>query len=83
MVSSSEVLANAMMLPEKERADLAHQLLLSLEPEDFGDDEIASAWQQEITTRLKQIATGNFNAHDWRQAIHDIRQEQLASKNSG
>jgi hypothetical protein len=75
MVSSSEVLANALKLPDKERADIAHQLLLSLEPEDFGDDEVASAWQQEIAVRLQKIASGNFQTHDWREAIQEIRQD--------
>ena len=75
MSSPTDVLTQAMQLSEKERADIAHQLLLSLEPEDFGDDEIASAWQQEIETRLQKISSGNFQAHDWRQAIQEIRQE--------
>jgi Putative addiction module component len=75
MSPSNEVFASVMQLPEQERADLAHQILLSLEPEEFGDDEIASAWQQEIEARLQKIAGGNFHAHDWRQALQEIRQE--------
>jgi putative addiction module component (TIGR02574 family) len=75
MVSSTEVMAHAMKLPEKERADLAHQLLLSLEPEDFDDNEIASAWQHEIESRLKKIADGNFHAQPSREAVAEIRQQ--------
>lgn len=41
----------------------------------FGDDEIAAAWQQEIKARLQKIASGNFQAPDWRQALQDIHQE--------
>lgn len=75
MVSSSEVMANAMKLPEKERADLAHQLLLSLEPEDFDDKEIAAAWQHEIEARLQKIADGTFHAQPSREAVAEIRQQ--------
>ena len=75
MISTNEVLAHALQLPEKDRAEIAHQLLLSLEAEEFGDDEVAAAWQQEIESRLQRIASGNFVAHDWRQAIQEIRQE--------
>ena len=75
MIPTQEFLSHAMQLPMKERADIVHQLLLSLEPEQFGDDEIAAAWQQEIEARLQKIAGGNFQAHDWRQALQEIRQE--------
>ena len=75
MSSPTDVLTQAMQLPLEARADIAHQLLLSLEPEEFGDDEVAAAWQQEIETRLQKIASGNFLAHDWRQALQEIRQE--------
>jgi predicted sugar kinase len=75
MTTSNDVLTHAMQLPEKERAAIAHQLLLSLEPEVFDDDEIAAAWQQEIESRLQKIAAGTFQVHDWRQAIQEIRQE--------
>jgi Putative addiction module component len=75
MNSSVDVLSKALLLPEKERADIAHQLLLSLEQENFKDDEIAAAWQQEIESRLQKVASGNFRAFEWRQAIQEIRQE--------
>jgi len=68
-------LTQALRLSESERADIAHRLLLSLEPDDFKDDEVAAAWQTEIESRLRKIATGNFHAHDWRHAIQEIRQE--------
>ena len=73
-MTSTEVLTNAMQLPEKDRAEIAHQLLLSLEPEAFGDDEIASAWQQEIEARMEKVVSGKYQAHDWREALKEIRQ---------
>jgi len=51
MSSSNEVLTQALRLSESERADIAHRLLLSLEPDDFKDDEVAAAWQAEDCNR--------------------------------
>ena len=74
MISSKELLTNAMQLPEKERAEIAHHLLLSLETDDFDDNEIATAWQEEVESRLKRVADGNYTAHDWREAMNEVRQ---------
>jgi Putative addiction module component len=75
MISTAEVLCQALQLPAKDRAAVAHQLLQSLEPEDADADAVASAWQQEIETRLERIAAGTHKTHDWRQSIEEIRQE--------
>jgi hypothetical protein len=75
MTAPADVLTLAMQLPEKERAAIAHELLLSLEPEAFDDDEISSAWQTEIESRLQKIADGKHQSHDWRQALQEIRAE--------
>jgi putative addiction module component (TIGR02574 family) len=42
-------------LPAPQRAELAHFLLRSLEPEEEG---WADAWRQELARRLEQIRTG-------------------------
>ena len=75
MISPNDVLTHAMLLSEQERADIAHRLLLRLEPEDFEDEEIASEWQQEIENRLQKISDGTHQSHNWRQAIEELRQE--------
>lgn len=75
MVSPSEVLTQAMKLSTKDRAAIAHQLLLSLEPEDSSDEAVTNAWQQEVNERLQKIADGTFTAHDWRSTICEIRRE--------
>jgi hypothetical protein len=63
-----------MKLPEKDRAAIAHELLLSLDTE-AGDDDVASAWQEEIEGRLHKIAQGRHQTHDWREAVREVRQE--------
>ncbi len=75
MTATEDVLALALQLPVEERAAIAHQLLLSLEPEIFDDDEISSAWQEEIEIRLQKVADGRHVSHDWRQAVQEIRAE--------
>lgn len=75
MISPTELSEDAMQLPEKERADIAHQLLLSLELEGFDNDEVASAWHKEIEVRLDKTAKGSHQAHDWREALLEIRQD--------
>ncbi len=75
MNAPMELFSLAMQLPPADRANLAHQLLLSLEPETVDEDDVASAWQREIDGRLRQIADGNYVAHDWRTAVDEIRLE--------
>ena len=66
MNAPMELFSLAMQLPPADRANLAHQLLLSLEPETVDEDDVASAWQREIDGRLRQIADGNYVTYDWR-----------------
>ena len=75
MSVSADAFALAMQLPPKDRAELAHRLLLSLEPEDHDDDDAPTVWAEEIDARLQKIAAGNYEAHDWREAIEKVRGE--------
>jgi hypothetical protein len=52
----SEVLAEALRLPLKQRARVAHELIASLD--DAAEEDpatVASAWHDEIARRLEQI----------------------------
>jgi putative addiction module component (TIGR02574 family) len=69
----SELLNRALELPKPERADLARQILLSLEPDDFHADSDA-AWAAEIDARLDIVERGDFPASEWRDVIARIRQ---------
>jgi hypothetical protein len=68
-----EILDLAMRLPEPQRASLARQLLLSLEPDRFDEDHEA-LWVAEIESRLQRTEQGAADACDWREAIDRIRQ---------
>lgn len=71
-MSLADLLPQVMQLPEEDRASLARQLLLSLEPEDH-DADAEAAWAVELEARLAAIQQGRFSARDWREALADIR----------
>lgn len=73
MSSASEVLNVALALKPDERAELAHKLLLSLEPDDL-DQDADQAWADEIRRRLQAIRQGRAELRDWDDALSDIRQ---------
>lgn len=51
--------AQALKLPVKERSELAHRLLVSLDGEPEGSpEEIAHAWHEEITRRVADMEAG-------------------------
>jgi putative addiction module component (TIGR02574 family) len=72
MTTAPEVLHAAMSLGTDERAAIAHQLLLSLEP-DVADDDVEQAWAEEIRRRLCAIREGRVALRDWDDALTDIR----------
>lgn len=73
MTSAPEVLQAAMSLDANERARIAYELLLSLEP-DVADEDVEGAWAQEIRRRLAAIREGGVALRDWDDALSDIRQ---------
>jgi putative addiction module component (TIGR02574 family) len=70
---NDDLFTQALKLPEPQRAALARQLLLSLEPDDFDEDSEA-AWATELEARLAAIEQGKFEAKDWRESLAEIRQ---------
>lgn len=79
MKTTDEVFQQALHLSPEERADLAHRLLVSLEPEDGpgladlgeGNDE----WHAEMGRRLDMVERGEYDAKDWREVIAELREE--------
>lgn len=68
MIASDDVLAAALDLPTDERARVAHELLLSLDGDEVGDDleagSIAAAWAAEISRRLEEVRNGDVELID-------------------
>lgn len=57
-----KVRAEALNLSESERADLAHNLVASLDGP--ADSDVAKAWEAEILRRLSEIESGTANLID-------------------
>ncbi len=72
MAIDSDLLARALEMPVRQRAELARRLLLSLETADF-DADVEEAWAEEIEARLAAVDRGDSVPVDWRPAINRIR----------
>ncbi len=55
---TQELLREALALPADERADVAAQLLASLDDEDIATEEIEAAWALEIEKRARRVLSG-------------------------
>ena len=58
-----ELLKHALTLPENERAELASDLIDSLDPTIDIDAEMA--WQEEIARRLEEVESGRVKTVPW------------------
>ena len=64
--SAQELLREAMALPVKERADLAAELLASLDDARADDPaEVEAAWAAEIERRARRVMTGETAGISW------------------
>ncbi len=62
-MEANELLKRALSLPDHERAELAGNLLDSLDT--TVDDDAEVAWQEEIARRLKQVESGTVKTIPW------------------
>ena len=81
MTTPSQIVDAALTLDAAQRAEVAHQLLLSLEAADF-DDDADSAWAAEIRRRLQAIREGHVILRDWDEALANIRQSLVSKDHS-
>ncbi len=78
MTTSADILSAAMNLQPAERAEVAHQLLLSLETIPL-DDQHDQAWAEVIRRRLKAIRSGEVELRDWDDVLADARKSIVAT----
>ena len=71
-MEASELLKHALTLSEKERAELASNLIHSLDPTVDADVELA--WQEEIARRLEEVESGRVKTVSW----EDVRRKGRA-----
>jgi putative addiction module component (TIGR02574 family) len=72
MSLQSELKNKVLDLPRAERAELARDLILSLEDQ-VADPDADAAWEVEIERRLAAVDRGEVQPVDWRDAIERIR----------
>ncbi len=68
---SQVVLAEALKLPSNERAEVAEQLIASLD--EAPDADVEEAWQEEVQRRLGQIERGEVNTIPWEEVQRRLR----------
>jgi putative addiction module component (TIGR02574 family) len=64
-----ELLQKALALPENERAELAGNLISSLET--AVDADVDAAWQHEVSRRLQEVQSGDVKTVPW----EDVRKK--------
>jgi hypothetical protein len=66
------LLREALAMPPRDRADMAAELVASLDDPDLDDAEAArAAWIDEIERRARRVLDGGDNGQDW----HDVREQ--------
>jgi putative addiction module component (TIGR02574 family) len=77
MTTTQDILAAALSLPREARAQLAEQLLDSLDPHRA---EIDAAWEAEIDARISEIESGRAQLVPHDQAIAQVRERLKARR---
>ena len=71
MSSATAVLTEAMRLPRQERADVARQLIASLDAEtSAAGEDVEAAWVDEVERRLDATERGVATFEPW-ETVHD------------
>jgi len=66
------VLSRALQMPEHERAEIAEQLIASLD--DAADIEVEHAWQEEVGRRIRAIDHGVETCVPWEEVRNRLRE---------
>ena len=68
---SQVVLEEALKLTTNERAEVAEQLIASLD--EASDTDVEQAWQEEVQRRLQQIERGEVKTIPWEVVQRQLR----------
>ena len=71
---SQVVLEEALKLTTNERAEVAEQLIASLD--EASDTDVEQAWQEEVQRRLQQIERGEVKTIPWEVVQRQLRHGQ-------
>ena len=70
-----DLLKDALELPLDERAELASDLLASLD--EGAEEEIEAAWAAEIERRVRDVREGRVDSTDWRTVLLRVQKDVL------
>ena len=76
--AAEKIIKEAMALPLKERALLAHKLLASLETE--SDPDAQAEWEEVIDRRSREMEEGRVSTRSEEELIGQIRAKMHASR---
>ncbi len=72
-ITLAEIEAQALQLTPRERGDLAHRLIASLDgPAEDTPEAIAQAWDEEIARRMAEIDAGTAELIPHEQVLADV-----------
>ena len=71
--AATKVLEEALHLPENVRAEIAAELIASLDRD--RDEEVCRAWATEISRRADAVRRGDLKGEDWRPILDEIERE--------
>ncbi len=75
MPLDADLIDRSLSLSEAERAELAHRLLVSLEPSaPESAEEVEAAWAAELARRVEQLNRGEVKMVPWSEAEARIRE---------
>lgn len=73
-MTRAEIRSKALKMPRRDRARLAHELLLSLDAKDAEDPaEVEAAWADEITRRVDEVREKKVDLVDHRTVMASAR----------
>ena len=77
--TAQKICVDALSLPRKTRAEIAHRLLVSLEDQ-LPSREIESEWKATARRRLANIRSGKTTCRDVNEAIDEARKKLAKSQ---
>ncbi len=73
MAHAQSVLEEALKLPAKERADVAAELLSSLDEAEADDPaEVERLWAEEVERRARRVLAGESEGTSWSEVRRDL-----------
>jgi putative addiction module component (TIGR02574 family) len=69
--AKKKVLQEALALTEKQRAEVAHELIASLDGKP--DSGVEEAWEETIARRVAEVREGKAKTFPWSEVLADAR----------